>query len=171
MSQDIILLRTGQAWDMPVPISRASGAENHVCLGINRLSLTVTTLHRYLAEADRLKHHHKLMLVVPAQPMCPELRLHEGACFEHLEPQPEVLYLLHPVGTGGFVNQDGSAIGRAHAGTPQTPLSLGRKVSPGDGQRHQQFTTRLEMLPEPLERRQGFGALRQDLEGPCGNEE
>src|SRR5712691_7565778 len=94
----------GDAWEMPVPISLASGAENHVCLWINRLSLTVTTLHRYLAKADRLQHHHKLMLVIPVQPMRPELRLHEGAFFEHLEPQPEVLHLLDPVGAGGFVN-------------------------------------------------------------------
>src|SRR5436309_2902632 len=54
----------GDAWEMPVPISRASGAENHVCLWINRLALTVTTLHHDLVEADRLQHHHKLMLVI-----------------------------------------------------------------------------------------------------------
>ena len=68
-------LATGAVWGMPVPISLTSSAKNHVCLWINRLSLTVTTLHRDLAKAERLQHHHKLILVVPAQPMRPELRV------------------------------------------------------------------------------------------------
>jgi hypothetical protein len=63
------------------------------------------------------------------------------------------------------------AIGGAHARTPEMPLPLGCKVSPGDGQRHQKLPARLEMLPEALGRRNGFSALRQDLEGPGGNEE
>ena len=75
--------------------------------------------------------------------MRPELRLHEGSFFEYLEPQPKVLHLLNPVGAGGFVNQYGCAVGGSHAGTPETPLPLGCKVSPGDGQRHQQLHTRL----------------------------
>ena len=98
-----------------MPISLASGAKNHVCLWINRLLLTVTTLHHDLAKADRLQHHHKLMLVIPAQPMRPELRLHQAALVEDLMTHPDVLHLLDPVGAGSFVNQYGSAIGGAHA--------------------------------------------------------
>jgi hypothetical protein len=128
-----------------VPISLASGAENHVCLWINRLSLTVTTLHRYLAKADQLKHHHKLMLVIPAQPMRPKLRMQQKSLLEDLMTHPDVLHLLDPVGAGGFVNQYSGAVGGAHAGTPETPLPLDPKVSPGHCQGDEEFPARFEM--------------------------
>ena len=144
---------------MPLPKSLTFGSENHVSFWVYCLTLIVATSHRHLTETNRLKHHRKFMLVVPPQPVPPELRLNQSSLFEHLEPQPKVLQLFDTVRARSLVDRDGSAVGGTYTGTTETPLLIGGKVPPGDGQRHQEFSAWLQMFPVALERCKGLRAI------------
>ena len=91
----------------------ALGDENPLGLWIRPVAGGVPALHCNLAEAHGFQHHGKLVSVVPPQPMCPQLRLHQEPLFEDLMTHPDVLHLFDAVGYRGLVDENGGPISGA----------------------------------------------------------
>ena len=98
-------------------LSLPLGYENPLCFWIRPVAVSVTALHRHFTETNGFQHHGKLVLVVPTQPVRPQLGLHQEPLFEDLMAHPDVLHLLGAVRYGGFVDKNCCPVRRSYPRT------------------------------------------------------